>query len=141
MSPAFRGRLFRLRLCPQHRHIRNGPAPFGFAEIVWGNSLQRPPALEYCRTKGRHCPHTQSCVLSRSPRQPSAAVIVGALEDAYVTRQSVEELAAHWPGSEVRWVPGGHVSAFLLQQPAFRTAITDSLSRLQPDDGGPRNRQ
>ena len=31
---------------------------------------------------------------------------------------------------QVRWVPGGHVSAFLLQQPAFRTAILDSLFRL-----------
>ena len=31
---------------------------------------------------------------------------------------------------QVRWVPGGHVSAFLLQQPAFRKAILDSLERL-----------
>ena len=31
---------------------------------------------------------------------------------------------------QVRWVPGGHVSAFLLQQPAFRKAILDSLDRL-----------
>jgi surfactin synthase thioesterase subunit len=58
-------------------------------------------------------------------------VFVGAQEDAYVTRESIQELAAHWPGSEVRWVPGGHVSAFLLQQQAFRNAISDSLSRLK----------
>ena len=38
--------------------------------------------------------------------------------------------AHHWPGSELRWVPGGHVSAFVLQQPAFRRAITDSLERV-----------
>lgn len=65
-----------------------------------------------------------------SPKQPRAAVMVGALEDAYVARQSIKDLAAHWPGSEVRWVPGGHVSAFLLQQQAFRDAISDSLDRL-----------
>ena len=65
-----------------------------------------------------------------SPKQPHAAVLVGALEDAYVTRQSIRDLAAHWPGSEVRWVPGGHVSAFLLQQQAFRDAVSDSLDRL-----------
>lgn len=65
------------------------------------------------------------------PKQPGAAVFVGAQEDAYVTRESIQELAAHWPGSEVRWVPGGHVSAFLLQQQAFRGAISDSLSRLK----------
>lgn len=66
-----------------------------------------------------------------SPRQPEAAVLVGALEDAYVARDSILDLAAHWPGSEVRWVPGGHVSAFVLQQQAFRDAITDSLDRLK----------
>jgi len=37
--------------------------------------------------------------------------------------------ARHWPGSELRWVPGGHVTAFVLQRPAFRRAITDSLER------------
>ncbi|CAL8468337.1 g7877 [Coccomyxa elongata] len=64
------------------------------------------------------------------PQRPDAAVIVGAHNDAYVSAHSVRELAAHWPGSQVRWVPGGHVSAFLLQQPAFRKAILDSLERL-----------
>ena len=57
-------------------------------------------------------------------------MLVGATEDAYVSAQSVKELAAHWPGSEVRWVKGGHVSAFLLQQAAFRQAISDSIDRL-----------
>ena len=38
--------------------------------------------------------------------------------------------ARHWPGSELRWVAGGHVSAFVLQQPAFRRAIADSLERI-----------
>lgn len=38
--------------------------------------------------------------------------------------------ARHWPGSELRWVAGGHVTAFVLQQPAFRQAITDSLERV-----------
>lgn len=64
------------------------------------------------------------------PRCTKAAVLVGATEDAYVSPQSVLELAEHWPGSEVRWVKGGHVSAFLLQRNAFRQAISDSISRL-----------
>lgn len=108
---------------------------------------------------------------------------MGAHNDAYVSTQSIRELAAHWPGAQVRmhacmlpsatcnpladartnplvhkrscsgfaipsvlparfpvqdshapmqvrWVPGGHVSAFVLQQPAFRAAIADSLARL-----------
>lgn len=73
--------------------------------------------------------HKRQCWCCR-PRCTKAAVLVGATEDAYVSPQSVMELAEHWPGSEVRWVKGGHVSAFLLQQNAFRQAIADSLTRL-----------
>lgn len=64
------------------------------------------------------------------PQWPRAAIIVGAREDQYVLPSSVQELAEHWAGSEVRWVSGGHVTAFVLQQPAFRQAICDSLARL-----------
>lgn len=57
-------------------------------------------------------------------------MIVGAREDQYVLPGSIAEMADHWPGSELRWVPGGHVTAFVLQQKAFRQAISDSLDRL-----------
>lgn len=56
--------------------------------------------------------------------------MVAATDDAYVDRASVEQVAAYWPGSEVRWVPGGHVSAFLLCKQQFRQAIKDALDRL-----------
>lgn len=64
------------------------------------------------------------------PRRPDAAVLVAATEDAYVAPQSVIDLHRHLPGSEIRWIPGGHVSSFLLHQPTFREAIVDSLDRL-----------
>jgi hypothetical protein len=64
------------------------------------------------------------------PARPDAAVVVGATHDLYVGRRAVLELHAHLPGSEVRWVPGGHVSSFILHQQAFRDAIADSLDRL-----------
>ncbi len=69
------------------------------------------------------------------PAVPSAAIVVGARADAYVARASVAELAAHWPGAEVRWVPGGHVSAYLTQGDAFRSAIRDCLERVPPLPG------
>lgn len=31
---------------------------------------------------------------------------------------------------EVRWVPGGHVSAFVSHQQAFLSAMRDALARL-----------
>jgi pimeloyl-ACP methyl ester carboxylesterase len=64
------------------------------------------------------------------PAKPEAAILVAATEDAYVSPASVLELQDHLPGSEVRWVPGGHVSSFLMHQNAFRQAIKDSLERL-----------
>jgi pimeloyl-ACP methyl ester carboxylesterase len=64
------------------------------------------------------------------PRRPDAAVLVAATEDAYVSPQSVVDLHRHLPGSEIRWIPGGHVSSFLLHQPTFRSAIVDSLGKL-----------
>ncbi|KAG2425973.1 hypothetical protein HXX76_013344 [Chlamydomonas incerta] len=64
------------------------------------------------------------------PRRTDAAVIVAARDDAYVSQQSVQQLHQYWAGSELRMVSGGHVSAFLMHQDAFRAAIRDSLSRL-----------
>lgn len=60
-------------------------------------------------------------------------MIVGATEDAYVDREAIMDLHAFLEGSEVRWVPGGHVSSFILHQQAFRDAIVDSLARLPQD--------
>eukprot|EP00873_Tetraselmis_striata_P013338 jgi/Tetstr1/433602/TSEL_022867.t1 len=64
------------------------------------------------------------------PRRCDAAIIVAATADAYVSTKSVLEVQRHWPGSEVRWVKGGHVVSFMLHTPAFRRAIVDSLDRL-----------
>lgn len=65
------------------------------------------------------------------PQRPDAAVLVAAADDAYVSTESVELVHKYWEGSEMRVVPGGHVSAFLMHQPAFRRAMLDSVSRLQ----------
>ncbi|KAL4421274.1 hypothetical protein ABPG75_010565 [Micractinium tetrahymenae] len=64
------------------------------------------------------------------PQRTDAAVIVGAQQDAYVAPQSIMELQQHLTGSEVRWVPGGHVTSFLLHHRSFRQAIVDSLAKL-----------
>lgn len=66
------------------------------------------------------------------PHCPQAAVLVAATQDAYVSPDSVMELHKHWPGSEVRFVPGGHVSSFLLHHNSFRKAMVDALDRLPP---------
>ncbi|OVA04819.1 Protein of unknown function DUF2048 [Macleaya cordata] len=64
------------------------------------------------------------------PKNPEATIFVAATDDGYIPKHSVLELQRAWPGSEVRWVTGGHVSSFLLHNDAFRKAIIDGLNRL-----------
>ncbi|EEF29982.1 conserved hypothetical protein [Ricinus communis] len=65
------------------------------------------------------------------PKNPNAVIFVAATDDGYIPKHSVLELQKAWPGSEVRWVTGGHVSSFLLHNGEFRKAIVDGLSRLE----------
>ncbi|KAF2307809.1 hypothetical protein GH714_032031 [Hevea brasiliensis] len=65
------------------------------------------------------------------PKNPSAVIFVAATDDGYIPKHSVLELQKAWPGSEVRWVTGGHVSSFLLHNDEFRKAIVDGLNRLE----------
>ncbi|XP_008787285.2 protein ABHD18-like [Phoenix dactylifera] len=65
------------------------------------------------------------------PKNPQAVIFVAATDDGYIPKHSVLELQRAWPGSEVRWVTGGHVSSFLLHNDAFRKAIVDALNMLE----------
>lgn len=65
------------------------------------------------------------------PQRPDAAVFVAAANDAYVSMRSVLEMHSYWKGSGLRVVSGGHVSAFLMHQDAFRGAMLESLARLK----------
>jgi hypothetical protein len=65
------------------------------------------------------------------PMRPDAAILVGATDDQIVPEAQVRALHAHWRGSELRWVRGGHAGGILLGGPAIRLAITDALRRLE----------
>eukprot|EP00798_Chlamydomonas_sp_ICE-L_P025352 gene25352-11012_t len=65
------------------------------------------------------------------PRRPDAAVLVAAIDDAYVSTKSVEVVHKYYTGSEMRLVSGGHVSAFLMHHHSFQSAIADSIRRLK----------
>ncbi|KNA21862.1 hypothetical protein SOVF_039420 isoform B [Spinacia oleracea] len=64
------------------------------------------------------------------PKNPNSVIFVAATDDGYIPNHSVLELQKAWPGSEVRWVNGGHVSSFILHNGEFRRAIVDGLDRL-----------
>ncbi|KAE9455946.1 hypothetical protein C3L33_12159, partial [Rhododendron williamsianum] len=48
-------------------------------------------------------------------------------DDGYIPKHSVLELQRAWPGSEVRWVTGGHVSSFLLHNGETLLLCKDSM--------------
>lgn len=63
------------------------------------------------------------------PVDPSLIIVVQAKEDAYIPRAGVRSLQEIWPGCEVRYLDGGHISAYLFKQGLFRRAIYDAFDR------------
>ncbi|KAM9795159.1 LOW QUALITY PROTEIN: protein ABHD18 [Neosynchiropus ocellatus] len=63
------------------------------------------------------------------PVDPSLIIVVQAKEDAYIPRAGVLGLQEIWPGCEVRYLNGGHISAYLFKQNLFREAIYDAFNR------------
>jgi pimeloyl-ACP methyl ester carboxylesterase len=63
------------------------------------------------------------------PKKPSAAVLLAAQTDGYVPPSSVRALHAHWPGSQLRWMPGGHVRA-VTRRRLMAQAVADAFGAL-----------
>uniref|UniRef100_A0A8D0L7X7 Protein ABHD18 n=1 Tax=Sphenodon punctatus TaxID=8508 RepID=A0A8D0L7X7_SPHPU len=63
------------------------------------------------------------------PVDPSLIIVVQAKEDAYIPRTGVLSLQEIWPGCEIRYLDGGHISAYLFKQGLFRQAIYDAFER------------
>ena len=64
------------------------------------------------------------------PAHPASAIVVGSRYDGYIPEHEVEALHAHWPGSELRWVPTGHLTGAVLAKRAHLRAIVDAFDRL-----------
>ena len=54
------------------------------------------------------------------PVDCSSIVIIAAQDDAYVPREGSTDLSKLWPESEIRYVPTGHVGAYVLHHHLFR---------------------
>ncbi|KAF3693544.1 Protein ABHD18 [Channa argus] len=63
------------------------------------------------------------------PVDTNLIIVVQAKEDAYIPRTGVLSLQEIWPGCEVRYLNGGHISAYLFKQNVFRQAIYDAFDR------------
>lgn len=65
-----------------------------------------------------------------APAAAHAAVLVAGRSDGYIPRHAVLDLHRHWPGSEMRWLTGGHISVFVLHRSELARAVADSFRRL-----------
>lgn len=83
-------------------------------------------ALQFMRGIMDECTHIGNFP---EPVDPSLIIIVAANDDAYMPHSGVIPLTQLWPGSELRTLNTGHISAFLFNQQVFRNAIRDSFSR------------
>lgn len=78
--------------------------------------------LDFMRGIMDECTHLANFSV---PVDPELAVIVNATHDGYVPRQNVQPLIDIWPGAQVRYVDGGHVSAILFSTNVFRCVALD----------------
>lgn len=69
------------------------------------------------------------------PPHVGHAVLVGATTDAYIPREATEALAAHWPGADLRWEPGGHATLVWLRKGRLVRAVTDAFDRVAGSSG------
>ncbi|XP_027545760.1 protein ABHD18 isoform X1 [Neopelma chrysocephalum] len=89
------------------------------------DTLQRE-SIRFMKGVMDECTHVANFSV---PVDPSLIIVVQAKEDAYIPRTGVRSLQEIWPGCEIRYLDGGHVSAYLFKQGLFRQAIYDAFDR------------
>ncbi|KAM4621540.1 protein ABHD18 isoform 1-T1 [Polymixia lowei] len=102
------------------QHAKSMGSPVGCQPSLQGESLS------FMKGVMDECTHMANFSV---PVDPSLIIVVQAKEDAYIPRTGVLSLQEIWPGCEVRYLDGGHISAYLFKQNQFRRAIYDAFDR------------
>ncbi|XP_034036891.1 protein ABHD18 isoform X3 [Thalassophryne amazonica] len=105
--------------------VLNTRPRFRDSETVCGTSCQKEP-VSFMKGVLDECTHMANFSV---PVDTSLIIVIQAREDAYVPRAGVVSLQEIWPGCEVRYLNGGHISAYLFKQKVFRQAIYDAFDR------------
>lgn len=114
-------------------------APSSAKAVFIDGLLRRAPAwsalagheeLDAVRSRLVSVLEASDVTLQPPPRAPEAAILLAAQHDGYVAKESAARIHHHWPGSEMRWMPGGHVSGYVGSARHVRAAIEDAFTRL-----------
>ncbi len=65
------------------------------------------------------------------PPHADAAVLVGSRRDGFVPASATAALHRHWPGSELRWLGGGHATMLWLAKEQLVDAVRRAFIRLE----------
>jgi hypothetical protein len=65
------------------------------------------------------------------PAHQRAAILANPGSDGYIPRRAFEDLHAHWPRAQLRWITGGHASVLMWRREHLVRAILDSFERLR----------
>jgi hypothetical protein len=60
-------------------------------------------------------------------------MFIACTNDGYVLREGIPDMNDVWPGCLIRFIPYGHISAFLFNQSVFHHAVAEMLQRQQPN--------
>jgi hypothetical protein len=87
------------------------------------------PSLGGSREQLREVLGRVSILSLPAPARPDLATIVAPTGDGYIPRPSVDAIHTHWPGSELRWESGGHVSLAAFGTRRLAQAVLDGFER------------
>jgi hypothetical protein len=102
--------------------------------LSWSVSLKAlavPPGQQLTAKERLHLLIEAADVTRHAPpMRADAAVVVGCLRDGYILANEIERLHQYWPGSSLRWLPGGHVTALMFFRGSLRDAVADATAKL-----------
>lgn len=113
----------------QSSQIKSFESEFSFINILLNNSIYqfKSPAAEqkkrdieaiwFMRGIMDECTHLRNFSV---PFDTSLVIAICAKADGYVPREGCSDLEEVWPGSTVRYIDAGHVSAYVRHQKMFR---------------------
>lgn len=92
--------------------------------IVWGKlSKLKDPEGKLRKLLGR-----VSLLDFPPPKKSRRIIMLAARHDRIIPPESVRAFHEHWPTSELRWRPGGHISMWLFDVASMVDAIVDSFA-------------
>ena len=98
------------------------------SEVVGGGSKEwwERESLQFMRGVMDECTHLKNFSV---PLDTELIISICAKDDGYIPREDCTSLEEIWPGAEVRYLDAGHVSAYVLHQKMFRSAIIEAFAR------------